>query len=188
MDRFPIADASNTYVPAIPRSRKQVTLSIPHHQRDDDPQTASPTLQKVLKRVPTPPQIHRSLLRRSSAPASPHIPIPSSGGRTSTASWWLSSADHQRELEQQQFDEQMADHRDYVFYRRVVQGIRQTQQRRNPNEFLYQQNEQCLSHVMKMRRLEDPDEEVDDASSSSEIDDENNHDEYDDGCIFDMEL
>jgi hypothetical protein len=80
------------------------------------------------------------------APASPRIPIPSL------------SEDYQQEKQFLHDQEQLADYRDYVFFHRVVHGIRQAQRKSQDaaSLLLYCQNEQCLSHVIMMRQLDNP--------------------------------
>lgn len=101
--------------------------------------------------------------------------------------------------EEQEWEElRLADHRDFLMYSRVVHGIRQTQ-RRNSNHgrsssskaasslLLYHENEQCLSHVIRMRQLDDPEEEEHD-HDVADLMDETDDEGYDDDCIFHLEL
>jgi hypothetical protein len=83
------------------------------------------------------------------------------------------------------YEEQMAEHRDYVFYSRVVNGIRQTQ-RRSKNYGLCLENEQCLSHVIETRAGDASDNDDDDEMFST-----SSGDDFaltDDDCIFHLEL
>ena len=95
--------------------------------------------------------------------------------------------DEHQDPEQLQMEEQLADHRDYVFFKRVVHGIRQTQRKSPAAGLLFYENEQCLSHVVKMRQLQDPEEDAVDDDSSISNDDSHENDE-DDDCIFHLEL
>jgi hypothetical protein len=157
------------------------------HWDIDDPQPSSPSLHnKTLKRVATDLPVRSS--RRVAPAASPHIPIPSSSDSTF----------HHHQQQQQDLiheQQQLADYRDYVFFHRVVHGIRQTQRKSRDASrwFLYHQNEECLSHVIKIRQLEDPHSVLastnyDEDSSVCLHDSVNENDDDNETCIFHLEL
>jgi hypothetical protein len=216
MHRFP-PPLLSTDVVATTSSRSKTC----RHWDMYDPQTTSPNLQnKSLKRVAAILPVRSS---QSSAPASSGIPIPSSSDtyqhdyhvqqqqqqqQQDYQNWRHSPSEHHRQQQLLHDQQQLAEYRDDMFFHRVVNGIRQTQRKSQvaASSLLYYQNERCLSHVIQIRQLEDPqadlvsdytnddddstldlqeNQNLDDDDDDDDNDDDNN--DNDDG-VFHMEL
>jgi len=173
-------------VPVATPSRKDVALS--HRMGGDDGvPSVSPAIRKGtssgrasnrVKRVSLPPicpstssTAHTGHRRRPSSSAVPIVQTP---------------GDALMDDPQLVYQHQLADHRDYQFYARLVNGIRRTQRySRKPS--LCVQNQQSLSHIIQTRHDDD------DGSSSSSLYTAEDYEDTtmvddDDDCMFHLEM
>jgi hypothetical protein len=189
--------------------------------RDDDYASSSPALQLRRNKTAaaaavaaaagsTAGTVHKSVSFLPTAPSLTAVGGASSSSSSSTFLCRRPSSVSQRipvrsstgpptaEEQQLLYEERLAEQRDYVFYARVVNGIRATQRRVSRSRGmrgLCHENEQCLTHVIETRgtNTEDYDDDYshpdDDFSSSSQM----SLGDYDadypsEDCMFPLEL